>query len=138
MADVAENLRTFLLADSGISTTLGAERIGQNRAQQDWGYPYVVFYRSGTDSERCIGDAVGLAPFRHFFDVECVSSDIDGAADLAEAIKTYADNFTGTFGTQSVQLIAIEDHDDEYQPRTPLSDEAVHIAAINVELMGVA
>jgi len=139
MADAAENLVTFLLADSSLSTSLGT-RCNQIRALQDFAYPFAVLFRTGTDgdSERTLNQGVGVSPFRKFFNLEVVSDDIDEAADIAERVKAYADGFGGTFGDTTIQGIFIEDHDDDYQSRAVLDDEAVYIQALQLELVGVA
>lgn len=139
MADAAENLRTFLLADASLLTSLG-DQCGQIRTLQADTYPFCVFFRTGTDgdSERTVNQAVGTSPFRKFFDIEVVSNDLDEAADIAERIKTYADGFSGTFGATTIQGLFIEDHDDEYQARSVEDDESIYVQALQVQLAGVA
>ncbi len=138
MADAAENLRTFLLADSSLLTSLG-DQCGQIRTLQEDSYPYCVFFRTGTDSdtERALTQTVGTLPFRKFFDIEIVSGDLDEAVDIAERIKTYADGFSGTFGDTTIQGVFIEDHDDDYQSRSVDDDEAIFVQALQVQLIGV-
>ncbi len=139
MADTAEDLRTFLLADATILATV-ASRCGQVRAMQDWTEPYIVFFRTGVDSdtERLANQSTGTKPFREFFDIECISDNLDEAADLAERIKTIGDQFSGTFGGTTVQGIFVEDHDDDYQPRSISDDESNYVTALRVEVVGVA
>jgi len=139
MADTAEDLRTFLLADATILATVST-RCGQVRAMQDWAEPFLLFFRTGTDgdTERTLNQSVGTKPFREFFDLECVSDNLDEAADLAERIKTYADQFSGTFGGTTIQGMFVTDHDDDYQPRGISDDEAQFVNALRVELIGVA
>lgn len=138
MADVSENLRTFLLADATVSGLVGGERIKQNTALQGWAYPFVVYFRTGTESERTLDESAGTAAFRHYFDIECASDDIDEAADLAEAIRAYADGYDGTFGTMTAQGVFVDSHDDDYDPRLIGDDDPIHVAALRFEIAGVA
>lgn len=139
MADAAENLRTFLLADATLLASLG-DQCGQIRTLQADSYPYCVFFRTGTDgdTERTLDQAVGTLPFRKFFDIEVVSNDLDEAADIAERIKAIADGYGGAFGDTTIQGIFIEDHDDDYQSRAVADDEAVFVQALQTQLVGVA
>ena len=139
MADAAENLRTFLLADSSLLASLG-DQCNQIKALDADTYPFCVYFRTGTDpdTDRTLNQSVGVSPFRKFFDVEIVSDDIDEAADIAERVKTYADGFSGTFGGTTIQGLFVEDHDDDYRSRAVADDEAVFVQALQLQLVGVA
>ncbi len=100
MSDVGKNLRTYLLADPAISFQLAAERIHQNKVPQDEAFPFISYFRRGTQDEHTTDEANSAEPFRHLFDLECVSDDIDQALDLAELVKArlgdraaYSDSF---------------------------------------------
>jgi uncharacterized protein YheU (UPF0270 family) len=139
MADTTENLIAFLLDDSSLSSSLGTQ-VGQMRALQEWEYPQAIVFRTGTDgdTDRTLDQAVGIKPFRQFYDIEIVSDDVDEAVDIADRVKVIADGFNGTFGATTCQGIFVEDHDDSYQPRGVDEDEAVYIQALRVEILGVA
>ncbi len=139
MADVAENLRAWLLDDSTIDTQVGSTRVGQLRSLQEWSYPRITFFRTGTEDElKTLDSPVGEAPFRNFFDIECASEDVDAAADLAERIKTIGNNYSGSFGDMTVNTLLIEDHNDDYIPKGVYDDAAVFVSSLAVQVIGAA
>ena len=87
MSDVGKNLRTYLLDDPAISFQLAAERIHQNKVPQEEIFPFISYFRRGTQDEHTTDESNSAQPFRHLFDLECVSDDIDQALDLAELVK---------------------------------------------------
>ncbi|GAA4442937.1 hypothetical protein [Bremerella cremea] len=131
-----ESFRAFCLSRPAIAD-LVEDRIHQARAVGglEIRFPFVVFFRRGQQHESELDQAEGEEPFRQSFDVECASLDLGQSQDLADALKTLH-NYEGPLGAGTVQAIFIEDQDDDYQPRIAAEDAAVHVATLQVEIIG--
>jgi hypothetical protein len=136
MSDFAENLRAFLIADSGVTALVGA-RVHQNHAPQKYDRPFVWLRLRGTENLDKLDDAVGAEPFRLFYDLECVSPSVAQAASLASTIKSILHNYRGAMGSGSVRGAFVQDHDDDYVPRSVDGDNGLHVAALDVELIPI-
>lgn len=135
MADLAENLRTFLLADATIAATIGTRCHQGMVPQADIAtLPYVWFARSRRQLDRTLDAAAGDPADEQWFDVECISDDLDESQDLAEAVEDRLNNYRGTLGTQSVQGIFLDDQDDNYVPRGTMGETELHVAALAVQI----
>ncbi len=134
MADVAENLRAFLMADDAIAAKTAA-RIGQDSIPQGKPSPYIYFGRTGTESLRCLGETINT-PFKHTFAVECWGDDLNDSQALADLVRTRCESAAcgGTFGTQTVSNVFCEDQADDYQPTGADPNYGEHVAALSVEV----
>lgn len=140
MADVAENLRAFLLADATIAAKCQS-RIAQDivpqpdEADKDSAgrlMPFCYFARSGVRLERCLGESGG-APFGQFFDVEFVAQDDAQSQALATYLFTL-DGYSGLFGASTVQAIFVEDQADDYLPKAADLSRGEFVSALRVEV----
>lgn len=139
MADIAENLRSFLLADGTIAGLLGTPaRLHQNTVPQEDVYPYGWFALSdGEDLEEVLNPAVGETPFKYAFDFEAVGDDAayDLTIALKAAVRARLHNYRGAFGTQNVQCVFARDQGEDYIARNNSGDEGVHAESLRVEII---
>ncbi len=129
MADVAQNLRAFLLADSQIASLVGAN-VHQNHVPEDRPTPYVWFRQAGVHYEGTTDAEPGAPPDDYLVDLECVSDDLDEAADLAALVRERLAFYRGPFGDSTVQAVLVEDHEDDYLPRNEDADAGYHAATL--------
>ena len=106
----------ILSANSGV-TDLVSTRIFPEIAEQEAATPFVIYqlqnvYPDDTHDGPSKLDEVTFA-------VLCYSDTYNGAADLAEKVRTALDRTSGTFNTVVVESIQFNDVDIEleYQPR---------------------
>ncbi len=138
MADVAENLRAFLSADTnGVAKAVGT-RIHQDSVPQAKQFPFIWFQRTGTDNLRCLGETTAT-PFSHTFAVEIVSDNIADVNPLADVVRTRLETAacgltTGNFGAGSVSNVFCEDQADDYLPKGADLNSGEHVAALSVEV----
>lgn len=135
MTQLGQDLRTFLLADSDISTAVGASRISQNHVPETYDGLYVWFARAATEHERTIDQATGEEPFRQFWDLEVIGETLGDVLDAAEHIVDL-DASGGTFGAGTVQVLWVSDHNDDYLPRGIYSDEGLYVSSFQLEVVG--
>ena len=133
MPDVAERLRTFLIAGSSV-TAIVASRVHQNMVPESSAIPYIWYRRARTDEPRTL-DGGAPSGYEQFFDIECVSEDLDECQSLAYAVRDRLNNYRGSFADSTVKGIFVEDHSDDYIPRSVSSDDVAHVAALSVQII---
>jgi len=131
MTSLAEDLRTFLLADSTI-TKIVDQRVHQDHMPEVSKFPAIWFSRQATDSLLSLDSKVGLV--RSDFALECISGDMGVREDLSSAVFDKLHGYRGAVGTRSVQGIFVTDQDDTYELRNDLSDFGIGTAALRVSI----
>jgi len=121
VADTAQNLRAFLIANAGVSAIVGSNACQGSVPQADIvETPYVWLGRSQRRLDRTLDSPVGAASDEEWFDVEGISDDLDESQRLGEAIRSALECYRGTMGTQAVKGVFVDDQDDQYIPRGTL------------------
>lgn len=135
MADVAENLRKFLLDDTAIGPLVGL-RAAQNSIPQGKKFPFLWMQITDTQKLRCLGETSNT-PFSYTFAVECVSDDLDEAESLAVLVNARCESAAGgssAFGSGTVSNVFCESQSDDYIPKSADVSEGEHVAALQVEV----
>ena len=131
MADIDENLITFLAADAGVSAITTSIHI--NRVPESKTEPYIWIQQDDEFEETDITGGGGAIEYS--FDVECTSTDLTEAKDLQSAVKSALHGTSGAFGDQVIAWAEISSKDDTYETRQQFGDlENVHVAALNLEI----
>lgn len=128
MADIDENLVTFLTADAGVSAISTLIAVGWIPDADST--PYVWVSLQDEEDELDLDGSSGYARSR--FDIECCSDDIGEAKDLGKAVKTALDGYRGTFGTTHSMGAFVETKDDDYLPLNADDDDQICIAAMGL------
>ena len=137
MASIGEDLRTFLLADSDISTAVGGTRVYQNEAVENYSGAFIWYSRSDTEPLQTLDESAGTRPWTEYIDLECISESIDGAIDLGDLIRAMHAS-RGTFGGGTVSGVFIGSQADCYIPRGDASDDGLNVCAFNLQIVGYA
>lgn len=136
MADIAENLGTVIVGSTAILAVFpGAatpNAVVQSVEPEYPPHPRIWYGRNGSNEELTLDAAGGLV--EHTFDVEVISDDLDECQDIASVVKRYLHGKRGTFGTQTVQGVFVEDQTDDYVPRGLSGEEGLHVAALSVNI----
>jgi hypothetical protein len=97
-------------------------------------YPAIWYARAARDEQLTHDGAPsgsgGLT--QHRFNLECLSTDLANAEDLAEAAWSYLHGHRGAMGERTVQGVFCANQDDDYIERGAAGDEGIHTAAIAV------
>ena len=135
MPSIGEDLRTFLLADSDISSAVGAGRVYQNEAVENYVGTFIWYARTDTEPLQTLDESAGTRPWTEWVDLECISESIDEAIDLGALIRTKHAT-RGTFGAGTVSGLFINSQSDSYVPRGDASDDGLNVCAFAVQLVG--
>lgn len=134
MADVAENLRAFLMADATVAALIG-NRLYQDHVPEGTKRPFAAYQITGSRRERCLDDAVGTSPFSWTFNVDAVGDRRTDANNVRNAINGALDAYDGTFGDTTVDGVFCEDQSDDYEPFSIPADSGLHVASQIVEVI---
>jgi hypothetical protein len=108
---------------------------------QDVDYPFVWLMKSA----EIYADDLCYPPVMDYarIDIEVVSDDIQESRDWAAAVKKHLhamtlnslkfENDSGTY--QYIHGIDVDDHDDDYLPRSVGSDDPLHVAALDINVI---
>lgn len=137
MASIGENLRTFITASTAISdqfdsiTDVGV--VEQNTIREDAPSPRIWFQRSQQNEPLDVDGTGGLV--ESLWDIEVHSeTSADETLDIADVLKTRLHGHQGKLGTQTVQGIFVEDHDDDYLVKGDASENGLHVAALSARI----
>jgi hypothetical protein len=135
MADTAQNLRAFLVANAGV-LALVSTRVHQGAVPQAdiVSPPYIWLGRASRRLDRTLGESTGAASDEEWYDVEAISDDLDESQSVAAAIRAAIECYRGTLGTQTVKGVFCEDQSDQYIPRGTLGEESLHVSALSVQI----
>ena len=141
MATLGENLRTLLVASTGLAAAwpstgpgLGAPHaIEQNTIPERPPRPRIWYQRDSEVRDLYVSGEEGMR--RSSWDLEVIGPDDAVVASITAALKARLHGFDGAMGTDHVQLVEVEDHDDDYLFRGLASDdEAAHVAALRITI----
>jgi hypothetical protein len=127
MADIDENMRTFLLSDStlaALTTSIHVNRVPENEDD-----PYVWINLSDTETDINLDGTTG--PTITTFLIEATSVSLATAKAMQLAIKNKLHGASGAFGTQTIAYGRVDSLGDSYISRQQFGDvEDFHIAAL--------
>jgi len=95
-------------------------------------HPRIWYGRTGASEEVDLAGDGGLT--EEHFDLEVISDDLDEAQHIASVVKRFLNGKRGTFGTQTVQGVFVNDHNDDYIPRGISDESGLNVAAISITI----
>ena len=136
MASLGVDFRSFILDQSALTAYIGA-RCYQNAVTQDAAdvSDYIWFERASIEREQVLTDQTGVPPFRETLNVECVSANIVSAMAMADAVRKL-DGSRGAFGDGLILAMFINEHSDDYVPRSDMSDTGRFVGSLVAEVVG--
>jgi uncharacterized protein DUF3168 len=111
--DIRPGLRTFLLADAGVSAAVGGSRIFPNTLQQGVKDPSIVYSRVSGLADHHMQGASGLT--RPRFQIDAYATTQDLATNLADLVKFRLDGYSGLMGSVMVQGVFFDTEREDFQ-----------------------
>ena len=133
MTTTEENLRAFLLSDTGIAAACGS-RVAYNHFAQTKGNPRIFFQQSGAADDVALDDSAGV-PNRPQFTIESIASTPEGAVALKNLVHAKVNKHRGALGDTTVKGIFAADVADNYTPKGLGEDAGQHWAAFIAEVV---
>lgn len=126
-----EDLRAWCLADSAIGGVIG-QRWHQNTVPAAGApVPFIWARRQRVETDGALSEPRVATTW---FELECVSQDLDEAMQLADLVRERCEGARGKLGMGLYQYVAVIDQYDDYQARNLDADEQLQIAALIVQM----
>ena len=131
MSNIAEDFKAFVTGSTAVNGVVSG-RCHYNEVPQVSMRPHIWYQRQSHEYVGALDGDSGVREVR--FDVECNSTSVSEAYDLADKVKDRLNFHSGSFGNATAQGVFVEDHDDDYIPKNNDADEGVHVAAMSVAI----
>lgn len=125
-------LVSLLSAESTI-TAICSTRIYVNRAPQKAAFPHVIITQMGSEENTSLDGASGQLRFLDF-DIDCKAKSSVSAEALANAVRVYIDDYSGTAGTFTIGAVIMNDESDDYEPPEDGSDVGVFVVTLDLTI----
>lgn len=127
-----------MLGDSAIAGAVGT-RVCQShipmKDAESINTPCIWFAKQSAEYERTTDAHAGEEPFRHYFAVEVIDTDLNDAQTLADAVHSRLNHYRGAFDDSTVKGIFVTRAGDDYQTKSIPADLGYEIAAMTVEVV---
>lgn len=121
-----------LLAAEGSITTYTSSRIYINKAPQGAALPHIIITQLDSEEHKTFDTTSSLRTIT--FDIDCVSDRSVEAEDVADAVRVYLDDFTGTAGSFTIAAVLYQSESDDYIPPQDASDNGKHITTLTFDV----
>lgn len=133
MTDIAQGLRTFLLADATIAGLVGA-RMYPTKTPQNPTTPYIRFSLQSGESFNSTDGPSGLE--NPVFQIDAIDTTYAGATAVADAIRLRLNGYAGDMGGVEVQgVFLVRKYDLPYDEPTELSGRSADYQIWNEEAL---
>lgn len=122
-----------LLSAEATITAICSTRIYVNRAPQNAAFPHVIITQMGSEENTSIDGASGQLRFLEF-DIDCKAKSSVVAESLANAVRVYLDDFSGTAGSYTIGAVLMNDESDDYEPPQDGSDVGVFVVTLDLTI----
>lgn len=132
MADTAQNLRAYLLADTtlrGLVANVHELQVPQTGDTQD----YIWFSQNGKVYDEATDDAAGVSPRSIMFDCECCSRNLGQSIKIADAVRGLFP-YRGAFGDQTIKGGFINDQSEDYIPINDMGETGINVQSLQIEI----
>lgn len=129
---IRSSLRTYLAAQSGISNIVGT-RIYPVALPQKATRPALTYSRVTGGHYHNLTSATGAAI--PTFEIDCWADSYEGADVLAEAVRQEMQGLRGTWGSDAVKSVVLDDEEDSYSDPIDASDKGVYRITLRYRIM---
>lgn len=125
---IEEALIPFLRSNADVSGMVG-NRIHHNARPQDGALPVIVIHRVSGPRERVL---VGRVPLAHpRIQLDCMGGTAKDAQTLADKVRKAVEDFHGTMGEYTVQVITVDDDRDDYIDPEHANENGIHVTSLD-------
>lgn len=125
---IEEALIPFLRNRETVAGMAGS-RIHHNARPQDGPLPAIVVHRTSGPRERVLRGRVPLAHPR--IQIDCMALTAKEAQTLADLVRKSIEDFHGTMGTYTVQVITVDDDQDDYVEPEHADEKGIHVTSLD-------
>ena len=129
---MSSGLVALLKAEATVTAIVGSAGVYITKAPQGTKLPFVVIDQSDTEEFNSL-DGTGRLR-RMGFALDCIASTSVGAETLADAVREYIDDYTGTAGTFTIKAVILNGEAQGYDPPNDGSDVGWHIITLDLDI----
>lgn len=122
-----------LLSAEGTITAICSTRVYVNRAPQNATFPHIIITQMSSEENTTLDGASGQLRFLDF-DIDCKAKSSVTAESLANAVRTYIDDYSGTAGSYTIGAVLMNDESDDYEPPQDGSDVGVFVVTLDLTI----
>lgn len=122
-----------LLSAETTITAICSTRIYIGKAPQTAAFPHVIITQMGSEENVSLDGASGQLRFLTF-DIDCKAKTSVQAESLANAVRIFLDDYSGTAGSYTIGAVMLNDESDDYEPPQDGSDVGVHVVTLDFEI----
>jgi hypothetical protein len=125
-------LVSLLTGESTISTLIGS-RCYVGKAPQKAALPFLLITQMAAQQNTTLDGGSNLLRFIDY-DIDCKADRSIGAAQLADAVRVFLDDYSGTAGSETIAAVLINDEVDDFEPPADGSDVGIHVVTLDVTI----
>jgi hypothetical protein len=122
-----------LLSGEATITSICGTRVYVTKAPQKAILPHVIITQMSSEENITLDGGSGQLRFLNF-DIDCKSKTSVQAEQLANAVRTFLDDYSGTAGSYTIGAVIMNDESDDYEPPTDGSDIGVHVVTLDLDI----
>jgi hypothetical protein len=122
-----------LLSSEATITAISGTRVYVQRAPQNAAFPHIIITQMGSEENTTLDGGSGQLRFLDF-DIDCKAKSSVTAESLANAVRTYIDDYSGTAGSFTIGAVLMNDESDDYEPPQDGSDVGVFVVTLDVTI----
>jgi hypothetical protein len=131
MADVAENLRAYMLTSTPLKAL--TSHIAENKVPQPTPDKYIWVAQNGKVYDQTTDDAAGVAPRSVLFDCECCAKELRDSVAIADEVRALFP-YRGTFGDMTIKGAFVNDQSEDYTSVNEMADDGIHSQSLQIEI----
>jgi hypothetical protein len=120
-----------LLTGEATVSAICSSRVYVNRAPQNAIFPHVIITQMGSEENATLDGASGQLRFIDF-DIDCKAKSSVQAESLANAVRVFIDDYSGTAGSFTIGAVLMNDESDDYEPPQDGSDVGVFVVTLDL------
>lgn len=125
-------LVSLLTGESTISA-LVSSRVYVNKAPQKAALPHIIITQLSSNEMNAFDGTSELRSIN--YDIDCKADRSVEAATLADTVRVFLDDYTGTAGSETIGAVLMNDESDSYEPPADASDVGIYVVTLDVDVM---
>ena len=120
-----------LLTGEATVSAICSSRVYVNRAPQNAMFPHVIITQMNSEENGTLDGGSGQLRFLDF-DIDCKAKSSVQAESLANAVRVFIDDYSGTAGSFTIGSVLMKDESDDYEPPEDGSDVGVFVVTLDL------
>ena len=121
-----------LLAGESTINTYVSSRVYANHAPEKAAFPYIIVTQLDSEEYKSFDDTGDLRSLT--FDIDCKAERALTAAAVADAVRAYIQDYSGTAGDYTIGAVLLNSETHSYEPPQDGSERGVHVVTLDLDV----